>query len=59
RNRMRSGDSPAREYIDEGIRIVYEQINGVIPHLAQSGWLVLDTTTLAIDAVVETIIGRG
>lgn len=59
RNRTRSGDSPARGYIDEGIRIVYQQLNGVIPHLAQSGWLVLDTTTLGVDAVVETIIGRG
>jgi predicted kinase len=56
RNLKRSGDSPARPYIDEGIRIVYEQLTPVISQLAQDGWLVIDTTALGVDDVINHIL---
>lgn len=59
RNLKRSGDSPARAYIDEGIRIVYGQLNPVIDDLAQDGWQVLDSTRLSLDEVVSAIRDRS
>lgn len=56
RNLQRSGDSPARSYIDEGIRIVYQQLNPVISQLGESGWHVLDTSRLDIEASVRAIL---
>lgn len=56
RNLKRSGDSPARAYIDEGIREVYTQLNPILPHLVTTGWAVLDTTTMSIDGSVNQII---
>jgi hypothetical protein len=56
RNLKRSGDSPARPYIDEGIREMYQQLNPVVPQLEQEGWMVVDTTTLSVEAVVTTIL---
>ena len=56
RNLERSGEGPARAYIDEGVRIVYQQLNAAVPQLVQEGWLVLDTTTLSIEATVTTIL---
>ncbi|MBL8130435.1 MAG: AAA family ATPase [Anaerolineae bacterium] len=58
RNLKRSGDSPARSYIDEGIRIVYQQLTPALPQLGQEGWLVVDTTALSVDEVVKTILSR-
>jgi hypothetical protein len=55
RSQKRSGDNP---YIDEGIRAVYRQLNPVIPQLAQDGWIVVDTTTLSVEAAVTTILQR-
>jgi chloramphenicol 3-O-phosphotransferase len=59
RNLQRSGDSPARAYIDEGIREVYRQINPLLPQLAAEGWLILDTTTLSVQATVSRIVQMG
>lgn len=56
RNFIRSGDSPARPYIDEGIRIVYQQLTPALTQLAQTGWLVVDTTAMSIDETVSHII---
>ncbi|MBK9747237.1 MAG: AAA family ATPase [Chloroflexi bacterium] len=56
RNLKRSGDTPARGYIDEGIRIVYQQLKPVIPQLEHEGWQIIDTTALSIDAVVSAIL---
>lgn len=58
RNFERSGDSPARPYIDEGIQIVYQQLTPALPRLEQEGWLVVDTTALSVDAVVDHILSR-
>ena len=58
RNLKRSGDSPARPYIDEGIRIVYQQLAPVLPQLVQDGWFVVDTTTLSVDGVINHILSH-
>ncbi len=56
RNLHRSGDNPVRAYIDEGIQIVYNQLNPVLPQLAQQGWVVVDSTKLSIEETVTTIL---
>ncbi|MBI5960435.1 MAG: AAA family ATPase [Chloroflexi bacterium] len=56
RNLQRSGENPARAYIDEGIQIVYQQLNDIISQLAQEGWAVVDTTILSVEAAVTTIL---
>lgn len=58
RNAERSGESPARGYIDEGIQIVYGQMNPVIAQLERAGWQVIDTTALSTDGVARAILGR-
>jgi chloramphenicol 3-O-phosphotransferase len=59
RNLRRSGDSPARAYIDEGIREVYWQINPLLAQLTAEGWLILDTTHLSVEATVSTLVQVG
>jgi hypothetical protein len=56
RNLQRSGESPARAYIDEGVRLVYQQLNAAVPRLAQEGWIVVDTTALSVEATVTAIL---
>lgn len=56
RNFQRSGESPARAFIDEGIQLVYQQLDPVVPQLAQEGWVVVDTTALSLEATVTTIL---
>jgi predicted kinase len=58
RNLRRSGDSPARPYIDEGIRIVYQQLTPALAQLEQDGWFVVDTTALSVDEAVDHILSR-
>ncbi len=55
RNLQRSGDSPARGYIDEGIRIVYQQLNPVLSQLEETGWHIMDTTTIDVEETVASI----
>jgi hypothetical protein len=43
-NRKRSGTGLLRDYLDEGIRLVYEALEGAVDDLMQQGWVVLDTT---------------
>ena len=59
RNLHRSGESPGRDYIDEGIRSVYQQLNPIVSQLAQEGWIVVDTTKLDFQATVTTILKRS
>jgi predicted kinase len=56
RNLARSGDSPARAYIDEGIRTVYRELAEVVDALRSNGWLVLDTSALSIEEAVASIL---
>jgi adenylate kinase family enzyme len=55
RNLQRAGADPARSYIDDGIRIVYQQLNTLINPLRIDGWIVLDTTELSIEQTVSEI----
>ena len=57
RNHERAGDNyKERDYIDEGIRFVYDQFNAVLPQLRQDGWFVLDTSELTVGATVAKIL---
>jgi len=58
RNLQRSGESPARAYIDEGVRIVYGQLGATVRQLAQEGCLVIDTTNLSVEDTVTEILKR-
>ncbi|MBK8022666.1 MAG: AAA family ATPase [Chloroflexi bacterium] len=56
RNLRRSGNTPARAYIDDGIRTVYAQLDAVLPQLKQEGWHVLDTSLLSVEDTVMAIL---
>ncbi len=56
RNRQRSEGSPEVAYIDEGIQIVYRQLNASAARLAEDGWGVVDTTALSVDDTVAAIL---
>lgn len=58
RNLHRSGDSPARAYIDEGIRIVYQQMQAHIPKLVAEGWVVVDSSSLDLEQTVDAILQK-
>ena len=51
RNLQRSGPGLLQDYLDEGIRIVYADLNRVVGDLERAGWNVLDTTH---DSVEDT-----
>ena len=59
RNFQRAGDDPVRDYIDEGIHIVYQQLNFMIEPLRKDGWIVLDTTELSIEETVLEILNHS
>ena len=56
RNLQRSGASPSRAYIDEGIQIVYQQLHSVVPQLLQQGWVVVNSTALSAPETVSAIL---
>jgi predicted kinase len=58
RNLNRSGESPGRDYIDEGIRFVYQQLNPIVQQLVHKGWIMVDTTKMDIQTSVATILTR-
>ena len=58
RNRQRSGSGGAVDYIDDGIRLVYEHLDVVVGDLAARGWWVLDTSEQSVDDVVSDIVTR-
>lgn len=59
RNLKRSGDDPARAYIDIGIRSVYQQLNSAVESLRAAGWIILNTTHLSIEETVFEILSRS
>ena len=59
RNLQRSGASPVRGYIDEGIQIVYRQLRAVAPQLTRQGWVVVDSTALSADETVAAILQQS
>jgi predicted kinase len=56
RNLQRSGASPSRAYIDEGIQIVYQQLHSVVQQLLEQGWVVVNSTSLSADETVSIIL---
>lgn len=58
RNLQRAGSDPARGYIDEGIRIVYERLLEVAPRLSKDGWMVVDSSSMGIENTVDSILQR-
>ncbi|MBN1372786.1 MAG: AAA family ATPase [Anaerolineaceae bacterium] len=56
RNRQRAEGSPELAYIDEGIEIVYRQLNASAARLAEDGWVVVDTSALSVDETVAAIL---
>jgi len=58
RNFVRSGISPSRDYIDEGIRIIYDQLQQEVPKLAENGWVIVDTTSMSLEESVSVIIRK-
>ena len=59
RNLQRSGPGAAHDYIDFGIRLVYQHLAAVVPDLQAQGWWVLDTTELGVEDVVQAILARA
>lgn len=59
RNLQRSGETPARAYIDQGIQIVYPQLGSMIPQMAQAGWMVVDSTHLSLEETVTAILQQS
>jgi hypothetical protein len=56
RNLQRSGPGPLRDYLDDGIRLVYESLHSISADLQSRGWLLLDTTALSVDETVDGIL---
>jgi predicted kinase len=59
RNLARSGPGAASDYIDEGIRLVYEHLDGAVDDLVTQGWWVLDTTEMGVEDVVSSILASA
>lgn len=56
RNFVRSNGDESRVYIDDGIRIVYDQLKGRADGLAQDGWLIVDTSEMSVEDTVDVIL---
>lgn len=59
RNMKRSGPGVAYDYIDDGIRLVYEHLDAVVGALAAQGWWVLDTSEMGVEDVVASIVEKN
>lgn len=58
RNLKRSGESSDREYLDQGIQIVYQELSAEVEKLGQEGWVVVDSTSLGIEETATNILKR-
>lgn len=56
RNLKRADSATTQQYLDEGIRMTYSSLKTAIPKLKSEEWLVLDTTDLNVEEVVERIL---
>lgn len=59
RNFQRAGMSPARDYIDDGIRIVYRFLPAMIDQLAHEGWKIVDSSTFSVEETVAIILQQA
>ena len=58
RNLKLSGESSVRDYLDQGIQIVYQELSAEVEILEQEGWVVVDSTSLDIEETVTNILER-
>jgi predicted kinase len=58
RNLKRSGSVEAGQYIAEGIRLVYENLQPQLSQLSSQGWQIVDTSGLSVEQSVIQILGR-
>jgi len=58
RNYGRHGEDPMRAFLDQGINLVYEALETEVARarLADGRWLVLDNTSLPVDAAIDRIL---
>jgi chloramphenicol 3-O-phosphotransferase len=56
RNLNRSGSVEAGQYIAEGIRLVYENLQSQLPSLSSQGWQIVDTSGLSVEESVAQIL---
>jgi predicted kinase len=56
RNLQRSGPGPIRDYLDAGIHQVYQNLDLISTNLQADGWLVLDTSNLSTNEVVDHLL---
>jgi AAA domain len=56
RNLQRAGESPERHYIDEDIRIVYQQLALGEGRLERAGYVAIDTTALSVEETVAEML---
>jgi predicted kinase len=59
RNLQRSGPGAAHDYIDYGIRLVYQHLETAVADLEAQGWWVLDTSELGVEEVVQEVLMRA
>lgn len=56
RNFVRADGDATRAYIDDGIRIVYEQLKEMINNFHQNGWIVVDSSEMNVEETADTIL---
>ncbi len=56
RNYVRSDGDETRVYIDDGIRIVYDQLKDSLEDLIKTGWLIVDTSEMSVEETVDYLL---
>ncbi len=56
RNYVRSDGDETRVYIDEGIRNVYDQLQGNLDALTHDGWFIVDSSQMSVEDTVDFIL---
>ena len=56
RNYVRSDGGETRVYIDDGIRIVYDQLKDSLEDLIKTGWLIVDTSEMSVEETVDYLL---
>jgi predicted kinase len=59
RNYSRHGEDPVRQYLDEGIELVYGLYDAAAEQLQREGWLVLDNAALSPDEAATRIMAAA
>jgi len=59
RNYVRSDGAETRTYIDEGIKIVYDQLKDSLEGLINTGWIIVDTSEMSVEDTVDYILNTS